>query len=192
MVIMIMSIMAAGLFTIISGFAYRQALDTSVLSLVGDLRQTQQFSLAQRDGYKYYGLRFYDNLGPQGDRQGWKVLCYCQFINGTCVADPVLPINSTTQFRVIKSSLQTDNNGKGPEFLEDTFFARGVALDADSEFQVNPDLTQARAVIFIPEGAATYNGVDFLGSNVDEIKLRWDGFMKTISIIPLTGHPKIQ
>jgi len=193
MAIVIIIAMAGAIVAMMSSFSPRQTLETSVANLLGDLRETQQFARIQRDGYKYYGLRFYDNLGENGDRQGWKTVCYCQTnANGNCTGQITLPITDATTFRVIKSSQASDNNGNGPELLDNTFFGNGVSLDASSEFQISPTPPKLHSIIFIPEGSATKNGVDLLDSNTDEIKLNIGGKIKTISIIPLTGYVKIE
>lgn len=191
-VILIISIMAGGVVVMMSNFSHRQTLDISADALAGDLRQAQQFARAQRDGYKYYGLRFYNNLGAENDRQGWKILCYCQVTNGACAGEVTPPISDATTFRVIKSSVISDNDGKGPEILDNTFFAQRVIIDASSEFQISPTPPKLHSIVFIPEGAATKDGTNFLDDNTDEIKLSRDGNTRTIRITPLTGHVKIE
>jgi len=177
----IMGIMASALFAMLGSFSFRQQLDTSAFTLLNDLRQTQMCSLSMKDGYKYYGLRFYDSLGQNSDRQGWKILLYCTKSGGICTSDPaILPFNpTTTDFKVIKSSVSADN----PDFLEDTFFNKRVAFSTDSEFQIGG------VIVFNETGSATSDGQTL--SNT-KINLTLDQTKKTITITPLTGYVRIQ
>lgn len=74
--IAIIGIIAGALVPMLGSFGRRQQLEISTLTLLGDLRQARQFSRVQRDGYKYYGLRFYNGLGENGDREGYKIVRY--------------------------------------------------------------------------------------------------------------------
>ncbi len=139
-VIAIITIMAGGIVAMTHSFTLRQALETSATSLLRDLRQTQQFSRVQKDGYKYYGLCFFAGIGADDnndgtkDRQGWKILRYEPPLGvNPDEMDPSQPNHlDTARYTVIKSSEAADN----PEFLDNTYFAKGVILDDSSELQV--------------------------------------------------------
>ena len=176
----IMGIMASALMAMLGSFSSRQQLDTSAFTLLNDLRQTQTYATSRKDGFGYYGIRFYNGLGQNSDRQGWKILRYC---DATCTGDPTsFPITDSTNNVTIKSSVSADN----PEFLEDTFFNRRVDFAADSELVVG------EKVIFNPDGSATSNGTAILDNNNDTINLTLDQTKRTITIVPLTGYVRIQ
>lgn len=203
-VIVLIVIMAGMMVAMLGSFGHRRQLELSAVKLVGDLRQTQQFARVQRDGtsrdvytygYRYYGLRFYDSLGEEGDRDGYKIVRYEPAINpgdpgGLRLIELTPPLN-LNDFTVIKSSDENDNGGDGPEFLEDTFFGRRVSIDAGSEFQID-DPPTPHTIVFIPEGSATLDGDVLLSSTCDAIILSLDGETRTIQITPLTGHVQIQ
>lgn len=201
-VIVIIVIMAGAIVAMMHSFSQRQALEISAANLLADLKQTQQFARAQRDigdqcagNYysKYFGLRFYDSLGENGDRQGWKIVGYCDVdACGNCIGTVTLPITDTTAFKIVKSAQDLGGCTCLPVLSDNTIFAKGVSLDATSEFQINPTAPKLHSIIFTTEGSATKNGVDLLDDNTDEIKLNLNGKLKTIRIISLTGHVKIE
>lgn len=161
-------------------FGRRQQLEISTVTLIGDLRQTHQFSRVLRDDYKYYGLRFYGSLGEDSDRDGYKIVRY----EPPAGVDPIdmLPPVNFGNVTVIKSSEQGDN----PELLENTFFGKGVTIAATSDLEIGD------SIVFTPEGSATSNGQTLLGGNNDQIRLSLGGRIKTIKITPLTGHIGIE
>jgi type II secretory pathway pseudopilin PulG len=193
----IIFIIAATIVPMLSRFGRRQRLEISTVTLAQDLRQAQQFSRVQRDGYNYHGLRFYSGLGEDSDRQGYKLIRFCQTdAGGSCMGDPVsVPFDASTtcstpdstSCEVIKGSEQVDS----PELLENTFFAEGVTIDpTDSDFQVGD------TIVFTSEGSATTDGQAFLtdvsGDGTIGIVLALNGDNKTIVITPLTGYVRIQ
>jgi type II secretory pathway pseudopilin PulG len=193
----ILVIIAASIAPMLSHFSRRQELEISAVSLAQDLRQTQQFSRAQRDGYSYHGLRFYNGLGEDGDRQGYKLLRFCQTdASGSCVGEPVsvpfdassaCSVPNSTSCEVIKGSEQLDN----PELLENTFFTKRVTIEpTGSDFQPGD------TIVFTSEGSATTDGQTFLtdvnGDGTIGIVLTLNGSSKTIVITPLTGYVRIQ
>lgn len=186
--IVLIGILVGALVAMMGPFGHRRRLETSAVKLTGDLRQVQQFSRVQRDGYRYYGLRFYDAIGEDDDgdgtpdREGWKIVRY-EPINLTLPVD----FNNTT---AIKSSESTDD----PEFLEDTFFGERVTIDGSSEFQISPDPPELHSIVFTPEGSATIDGnlTNLLTASNDTIILSGYGNNITIQITPLTGHIGIE
>lgn len=159
-------------------FAERRKLENDAVNLMGDLIQAQQFARVYRDGYKYYGVRFFGGLGANGDRVGYKILRFEPI-------DITAPINTTAaSWTAIKSSVEADN----PEFLENTFFGSQVSIDAASEIQ------PSEFIVFAPEGSATSNGKDFLAMNNNEIMLSLPANRgnRTIEITSLTGYVKIK
>ena len=146
-VISLAVIIFGGIIALQGPFAKRQQLEYSAVKLVGDLRQAQQYAYSQRVGikdsteyaYKYYGVHFFPNVGEDDnndatkDREGWKIVRY----EPPAGVDPDemdaaqsghLDID---RYTVIKGSEAADN----PEFLEKTYFAKGVRLDDNSPFQ---------------------------------------------------------
>jgi len=124
----------------ISPFSHRQALEISTAKLLADLKLARQFARSQRQDYKYYGVRFYQNIGVDDnkdgtkDRQGWKIVRYEPPAGVTPdQMDPTRGDLDPDRYTVIKGSEATDN----PEFLDNTYFAKGVILDESSEFQVS-------------------------------------------------------
>lgn len=173
----------------LSPFGHRHQLELSTTILAADLRLTQQFARTQRDGYKFYGLRFHSSLGQDGDRQGWRVVRY----NPPEAVEPLdqEPPVDHDDVEVIKSSRSSEN----PEFLEDTFFGERIIIDSSSEFQINPGAEQLHSIVFTPEGCATVDGDwqnNILTEANDEIILSLNADTKTITIIPLTGYVEIQ
>jgi hypothetical protein len=177
------------------------------------------YSLSMRDGYKYYGLRFFNTLGPNNDREGWKIVRYepPAGVNPDQM-DPTQGHLDPDRYTVIKGSEATDN----PEFLENTYFNKDVTLDDHSPFQVSAagsifdrktrfarvmefligainhlKIISAEAgvalnaVIFTPEGSATSDGFNLLEDGEDIILCAF-GNTRTINITPLTGHVRIQ
>jgi len=187
--LMIIAIMASALFAMKGSFSHRQQLMLSALKLANDLRLTQQFSRTCKDGYKYYGLRFYGNLGPDGDRDGYKIVRYHPH-SGTQPIDDWTPVADLTPtgFDVIKTSVQADVPSPltYEMFIEDTFFAKRVQIKPATEFQVGD------AIVFNPNGSATLDGFNLLGLGKDEIVLSMGDYSVTIEITPLTGYVKIR
>ena len=171
-------------------FGRRQQLEISTVTLIGDLRQTHQFSRVLRDDYKYYGLRFYGSLGEDSDRDGYKIVRYEPPAGVDPIdMDPSAGDLDLNRYRVIKSSDESDNNGAGPEeFLENTFFGKGVTIAGTS------DLGIGDSIVFTPEGSATYDGVrdHLLPDDMDDIILSGYGNTESIHITPLTGHIGIE
>lgn len=188
----IVVIMVGALVVLKNPFERRQKLEFSAVKLMGDLRQAQQFSRAERTdpdeehGYRYHGLRFYGGLGPDGDRVGWKILRFCTDTepDGDCDEDPSLPIDGTTFFEIVKSSELTD----GPELIENTFFEKNVTIAGGS------DLGVGDTIVFVYEGSATQDGDlgNLLDGNTDDITLSAYGNTIIVHITPLTGHVRIQ
>ncbi|MFH1777101.1 MAG: hypothetical protein ABH952_06045 [Candidatus Omnitrophota bacterium] len=181
-ILAIVAVMLGAMVPIMTSFTEQRQLETAAVTLLGDLRQTYQFSRTQRDGYKYYGLRFYNNLGEGGDRFGYKIIRY-EPPDGTPPQDYMPPV-TLANFSVIKGPDPVDNH----ELLENTFFGPRVVIDASSEFHVGV----VEDIIFTPEGAATYDGLKLLTPSNDEIVLSVNGNTKTITIQPLTGNIRIQ
>ena len=176
-VIFIITLMVGALTPMMSNFDEGRRLETSIIMLVGDLRQTQQFARVQRNGYQYYGLRFFSGLGG-GDRFGYKIVRY----------EPITrnpPIDLTTPNTIIKSSVATDN----PELLENTFFGRNVVFNGTSNFSASGALQQ---IIFTQDGSATTDGEILLTTGTDKIVLAIGGRTSTIQIIGLTGYIKME
>ena len=139
-----------------------------------------------RDQHKYYALRLFNNLGATSDRHGYKII----YFHGTTTNDdPGLPITAATYFKVIKSS----QSGDTPEFLEDTFFSKGVIIDPSSEIYWTTAGGKINTLIFTPLGSATTDGTLLLvpGTN-DSITLSKGSYSKTITISSLTGYVKIE
>jgi len=182
-------LLSVGLVVIISvsmvivsrSFRRRQDLKIAANMLINDLRQTQQFARTMRDDYKFYGLMLCRFLGPDLDRQGYKIVAYDP--PGIDVAFPP----DRLDFKVIKGSDVNDN----PEFLEDTFFEEYVTIAPASGIG---ELDVGDAIIFIPEGSATLNGTleGLLPADLDSIVLVYDSYSETIKIIPFTGYIKLQ
>lgn len=172
-------------------FSHHQKLSNDASKLLGDLMVAQQFATTQRDGYKYYGLRFYNGLGEKGDRYGYKIL---RFEPPAGVEPRKMDVSAgdldISRFTVLKSSVSADN----PEFLEDTFFNKGVGFGVFSEFQVYPATMPRRdTIIFIPVGSATSDGLNLLTTTNDRIILESNiGEQSKLVIVPLTGHASIQ
>jgi len=176
----IMGIMASALMAMLGSFSFRRQLDTSVFSLLNDLRQTQAFSLSMRDGCRYYGLRFEGGLGSNGDRVGYNITRYDPPAGTNCTDYTYLGSANLTRCTVIKSSKPAET----PEFLEDTFFNRLVGFAADSDFKV-PDV-----IVFNENGSATSDGATILTK--DKINLTVGDNKRTITLTPLTGYVRIQ
>lgn len=204
-VISLAVIIFGGIIALQGPFAKRQQLEYSAVKLVGDLRQAQQYAYSQRVGikdsteyaYKYYGVHFFPNVGEDDnndatkDREGWKIVRY----EPPAGVDPDemdaaqsghLDID---RYTVIKGSEAADN----PEFLEKTYFAKGVIFNTvDSDFKVGD------SIVFTPEGAATTDGTlanlvsDISGDGIVGIVLFSYNRNKTIKIAPLTGHVGIR
>lgn len=196
MVIGLVSIVTAGMTSLISPFEMRQRLEYSAVKLVGDLRQTQQFAYSQRVGnvsgtayaYKYYGLRFFNNLGEYSDRQGWKIVRYEP--PGGVTPEQMDPTQANhlnlTRYTVIKGSQAADN----PELSDNTFFSQDVTLNASSDFQIGG--SGLNSVVFTSEGSATIDGINLLNSTQDDVIISAYGHNKDIHITALTGHIAIQ
>lgn len=190
-VVCIMGIILGGALPLITPFTYRQELEASVVKLFQDLRQAHQFSRILRDEYSYYGIKFYDGLSDD-NRAGYKILLFCQTdAGGTCTEDPIVPFNPSgmvcndslaTSCNFIKSSESADN----PEFLENTFFSKGVTFDAASEFGADG------TIIFNPDGSATTDGETLLGAGNDEIILKRGSYTRRITISALTGYVSLE
>ncbi len=172
-----------------SPFRARMQLKDSALALQADLRVTQNYAMSEKDGYKYYGLRFYDSLGvdilPSGEplRQGWKILRY----------EPkgLTPPVNLNSFTVIKSSESTVDN---PQLVDKTFFAsdRITINTATSEFITGtPTPPKLNATVFTDRGSATDNGQNLLTLSNDTIVLSGYGHAINITITPLTGHTEV-
>jgi len=176
--------MFGALLPMLSSFGSRQRLDSSVVKLLGDLRQTQQFARVQKDGYRFYGIHFCNEwLGKDGDRQGYRIVRFEP-------QDVSAPVN-LTDYTVVKSSVLAES----PEILEDTFFDKGVLYDDRSELGPASSLMQAD-IVFTPEGSATTDGeIDsdsLLNTTNDEIMITNDKNSKTIEISALTGYARIR
>jgi prepilin-type N-terminal cleavage/methylation domain-containing protein len=163
-VIMIMLIIAGSITTMWSSFTRRQELDVSALTLVGDLRQAQKFSRSRITkpggtiGFGYYGIRFFSGLGENGDRQGWKIIRFCDTDgSGNCEAElastdiPITDPNiacltaNSISCEYVKSPVAADN----ADLVDNTFFSEKVTIDASSDFAVGS------TIIFSPLGSAT-------------------------------------
>ena len=182
----VIGIMFGALTPMLTSFRVRQRLDTSIVKLLGDLRQAHQFARVQRDGFKYYGLRFFNNLGENNDRDGYKIVRYDP-------EDPVLPLDVVT---ACTGGVSPCTVIKGPdeaeaEIVEDTFFGERVIIDLASEFQVGA----TEVIVFTPEGSATLDGEtdgdSMLNVTNDEIILSTAGYIKIIKISALTGYVRI-
>jgi len=194
MVIGLVTIVTAGMASLISPFEMRQRFEYSTVKLVGDLRQARQFAYSQRVGnttgteyaYKYYGLYFNNSLGEDSDRQGWKIVRYEP--PGGVTPEQMDPTQAghlnLTRYTVIKGSQAAEN----PELSDNTFFSQGVMLDASSDFQIGG----LQSVVFTPEGSATTDGINLLSSTQDDVIISTYGRNKTIHITSLTGHIAIQ
>jgi len=166
-------------------FQNRMSVRNSALALQADLRTAQTYAMDTRDGYRYYGVRFFPLLGGDmleaGDRRdGWKIVRYepQNIAPGFNVdAQPVT---------VIKSSEFVDNT----PVPDKTFFERGVTFAAGSELQ--PLLAAPQnSVVFNERGEATTDGQNFLGAGQDSITLTGFGNNIVITITARTGHIQV-
>ncbi|MCX5704383.1 MAG: type II secretion system protein [Candidatus Omnitrophica bacterium] len=184
-VLAILGIIFGGALPLWSTLAPRQEVETSAFKLFKELQQGWEFSRMLRDQHKYYALRLFNNLGATSDRHGYKII---YFHGATTNDDPGLPITAATYFKVIKSS----QSGDTPEFLEDTFFSKGVIIDPNSEIYWTTAGGKINTLIFTPLGSATTDGqILLLGTN-DSITLSKGSYSKTITISPLTGYVKFK
>jgi len=178
-VLVIMGIFARGIFASWDTFGWYRDVEVSIQKLYYDLGLTWKFARTLRNGYSYYGLRFYNNTGSDGKQYGYKLL---HFYNASGVGDPpILPINNTTSFEVIKSSQIADN----PEFLDNAFFAKGVVIDSASELKAGDTL------VFTPQGSATSDGLNLLNSTKDTVTLRKGNSRQGLKIYNMTGLTEI-
>ena len=189
--IIVIAILSGGLFALSGRFQRRRRVAVAVDQLLVDLRLTQQFARTLKDGHKFYGLRFYDGLGENNDRIGYKIVRYEDPGGGDPLDfdGPVDPDDSNW-FTIVKGPDPNDINT--PELIDDTFFNVGVEIDPTSEFQVVPAGLQRHSIIFTPKGSATSNGDSLLTTDNDRIILRIDNYQKAIEIISLTGYVRIQ
>jgi len=175
LVIIIIVIMFGAITPMLGSFKRKEMLDASVSKLVIDLKLAQQFARVRRNGYEFYGIELYDNLGPDGDRSGYKLVFFSPLVD---------PANET----IVKSSDLVDN----PEFLENTFFEKNVVFASDSEFRANdPNPLILGLIVFNSNGSATVDGNTLLTSANDDIKLSDGVNEKIIHIEPLTGYVKV-
>lgn len=176
--IIIVVVLMGAMFSMITHFTHHRQLETAAINLREDIIQTQQFARARRDGYKYYGVHLFDDLGEEGDRAGYKIVRY----EPIDLESPFNPI--TQELTIIKSCDEADDS----EFIEDTFFGKHVQFHAESE------LTVGSAIVFNSQGSATSNGRDLLESDADEIILGLSGNRgtMTVSIVPLVGYIEIE
>ena len=182
----IIAIVSGSLVSMQGSFNHRQQLMVSALRLVNDLRLTQQCARTRKGTYNFYGLKFYANLGPNADRVGYKIVRYNP--SGVTVAAPV----NLADFGIIKSSVAADS--PPAEWIEDTFFDVGIQMDATSHFKVGaPDWPSGKpnAVVFNPNGSATFEGSTLLDTSNNRIILSRNQYSVTIEIIPLTGYIRI-
>lgn len=192
--IMIMGIIAGGLVAMKSSFEHRRQLESSASKLQQSLRQAQTYSMGAGGNYRHYGVLFYENIGVDDnndgfrDRQGWKIVCYCQITAGKCTAPIVVPppLAANATFEVIASSEEADN----ADLFENTFFAERVTIDASSPFQIGE-----RIVFTEQKGSATCDGTNLLGTPTcpdTDIVLTAFGRTVPLHITPLTGHVQMQ
>lgn len=177
--IIIMLIIAGGMVAMKGPFEHRIHLDSTAVSLQEDLRYTQMLAMSQKNAYKYYGLRFYGNLGPNADRQGWKIVRY----EPNTITPPInVDIAPVTY---IKSSQESDN----PQELDNTYFNKPESIHASSDFQIVPAGQQRHSVVFNESGSATIDGSTLLTEGTQtEIVLTSFGRTVTLHITRLTGH----
>lgn len=187
----IMVIMAGMLVSLKSPFQHRQQLEHSAIKLMSDLRLAHYYSFMTRGGYKFYGIRFYSNLGEDLDRDGYKLVYY----NSTDPINQTAPVNLNA-FTVTKGSVAADN----PELVENTYFSAGITYNTSSGDFGPAGNPQARPVeiVFNPQGAATTDGVltnlvnDASGDGTVGIVIKKFNYNKTIEIEPLTGNIKLK
>ncbi len=179
LVIAIIVILTAVLTPLVNSEKY--ALEAETQKLLVDIRQAQQFAMAQENSYSYYGISFFANLGPSNNRCGYKIERY-EPVN---VALPIsVPPNVPT---IVKSALATDN----PLILdEDLFFDSRVTFDANSE--IGPHNRNQKRIVFTLVGSATTDGNTLITVGTsDTITLKAGGFQHSITIAPVTGYAEI-
>ena len=187
--IAIVGIMYAGVVSMKGPFEHRQQTEYSAVKLIGDLRQAQLFAYSQRDGYKYYGINFEYTLGPQNDREGWRLLRY----NPPVGMDPRNQTGSDVNIYGNNTVIKSSKAAESPENLENTYFSEGVILNNTmSDFHT----ASYNHIVFTPEGSATRNGVDLVndisGDSKVAIVLDLHGNKEIIQIEPLVGTVRKQ
>ena len=184
--IVIITIVTGSMVSMQGAFNRRQQLMVSALRLVNDLRLAQQCARTRKNIYNFYGLKFYSGLGPNADRVGYKIVRY----NPSGVT--VTSINGLSDFGIIKSSVAADS--PPAEWIENTYFDLGIQMDATSHFKVGaPDWPSGKpnAVVFTPNGSATFDGSTLLDSSNNLIILSRNQYKVTVEIVPLTGYIEV-
>lgn len=185
----IIAIMFGAIAALKSPFQHRMSLRNSALALQTDLRTAQTYAMGKRDGYRFYGVRFFNNRGvdmlPTGEplRDGWAIVRYEPQGIGAGFDVDALPQPLT----VIKSS----ENADAPQIADKTFFERGITFDGASELQPSAAVPPRHSIVFNESGEATTNGQTFLGAGEDSIRLAGFGNTITITITPRTGHIQV-
>ena len=179
LVVAIIAITAGAMTPMFSLLRHRVQLRSDLESLLFNIKQTQQMAMVRDSGYQYYGLRFYDNLGPGNDETGYKILRY-----EPIDVVPPIPNAAGTPFTVVKSSRLGDNP---LIFDEHMVFSGGVAFYPAAEIGT----TVPRRIIFTSMGSATTDGQTLLPNNGDEIILSCSRYSGRIVMSPLTGHAEI-
>lgn len=143
--------------------------------LVSELRLAQQMALTRRDGYQYYGLKIYPNLGGY---TGYKILRYTLNGAGSLIEDP----------QIVKSPVASDNP---LIFDQNLIINERISLGNYSTGNNNQ-------IIFTPQGSATCDGktplqaqagynyfILYYGNVLNQ------GNKRYITISPITGHVEI-
>ena len=176
-VMMIMGLLGATMYPLLGPQIDKYRLESQAQRLLFDLKLTQQLSLTREDGYAYYGLKFYNNMGTKNNQVGYKILRY-----EPSTITPPIPVTLVLNPTVYKGDQPAEN----PIILEENLaFDSQVSLAATSEFKVGD------RIIFTAEGSATSDGATLLPDTQNEIILASGNANKTITISPLTGYVKI-
>lgn len=193
-VLALIGIMFGAIVALRSPFQVRLELMNSAIALQKDLRTAQLFAWNQKDGSKYYGVRFFDNMGadllPPGDKHGWKIVRYNEAAG---------PVNLNIPPAVVVKSSEYADGVTDPALIDKTFFTNSrINLDAASDFRVNPAGQQLHSIVFNDLGQATRDGDTLLvandpnpNNNQDEIILSGFGHTITLTITPQTGHVNV-
>ena len=198
-VLSIIGIMFGTIVAMKNPFQEHMALRNSALALQRDLRNAQAYAMSRRDGYQFYGVRLFNNLGinmlQAGDlRDGWKIIRYePQAIPSGFNVD-ALPQAAT----VMKSSAEPGDNNL--QSVDKTFFERGVIFSVILPISdLQPTLAAPQnSIVFNSEGSATTNGGSLLNADPTSpptqniIILAGFGHTITLVITPLTGHIEVQ
>ncbi len=163
-------------------FAHRRTLEVTALKFLGDLRQAQQFSRVQRDGYKYYGVQFANWVSP--------VFSYYTIVRFE-------PSSLEAPFEASGWPVTFIKSGFGGEELpEETRFPNNIRFTTAAEGDTDFGPLGGDEIVFTPEGSVTDGEnlvTDITGDGRVTITLQYvtTGDTKSIEITPLTGHLKI-